>query len=124
MDDLPLHKMLFFAVDDLVILMALARKQNDVAGLCHLYGRIDRLAAVGDAGVGGIRGHIAGNVADDILRRLVVRIVARDNGVVGISAGGLGQLAAANLRAAADRAEYADQAVRIVGAQRLQGAGQ
>ena len=116
--------MLLFAVDDLVILVTFTCKQNDVAGLCHLYGRIDRLAAVGDAGIGGVRGHIAGNVADDILRRLVVRIVACDDGVVGISAGGLGQLAAADLRAAADRAEHADQAVRIVGAQRLQSAGQ
>ena len=53
-DDLPLHKMLLFAVDDLVILVTFTCKQNDVAGLCHLYGRIDRLAAVGDAGVGGI----------------------------------------------------------------------
>ena len=46
--------MFLFAVDELVILVTFTCKQNDVTGLCHLYGRIDRLAAVGDAGAGGI----------------------------------------------------------------------
>ena len=45
-NDLPLDEMQLLAVDQLVILVALAREQNDVAGLGHFHRGINRLAAI------------------------------------------------------------------------------
>ena len=111
--------MFFFAVDELVILVTFTCKQDDVAFLGHLDGGVDGLAAVGDAGVGRAEGHMGGNVVDDILRRLVVRVVAGDDAVIRIGTGCVGQFLAADLGAPAHRAEHTNQAVRIVGPQRL-----
>ena len=76
-NDLPFDEMQLFAVDQLVILVALAREQHNVAGLGHFHRGVNRLAAVRDAGVGCAGGHVARNVADDVLGRLVVGIVTR-----------------------------------------------
>ena len=67
---------------------------------------------------------MARNVPDDILRRLVVGVVARDDAVICVGAGCIRQFLAAHLRAAADRAEHTNQSVRLVGAQRFERAGQ
>ena len=42
-NDLPLDEMQLFAVDQLVILVALAREQHNVAGLGHFHRGINRL---------------------------------------------------------------------------------
>ena len=48
-NDLPLNEMQLFAVDQLVILVALARKQHNVAWLGHFHRGVNRLTAVRDA---------------------------------------------------------------------------
>ena len=104
--------------------MALARKQHNVAGLGHFHRGVNRLAAVRDAGVGRAGGHVARNVANDVLGRLVVGVVAGDDRIVGVGARCVGQLLAAHLGAATHRPKYAKQAVRVVRTQCFQRTGQ
>ena len=98
--------MQLFAVDQLVILVALAREQHNVAGLGHFHRGINRRTAVRDAGVGCAESHVARNVADDVLGRLVVGIVTRDDRIVSVGARCVGQFLAAHLRAATHRPKY------------------
>ncbi len=122
LDDLGLGEVLADAADDLVGFMSFTRQQNDVT-LFRVRERIfDGAAAVGNGHVGTrIGGEVGCHLADDRRGRLVVGIVRGQNTEVSIARGNETELGTAHARASADRAKEADQARRLISAERLQG---
>ena len=54
LNEFPFHKRNLFALNELVVLVAFARKQNDVALFGHIHRCADGLGPVGDQGILGI----------------------------------------------------------------------